>query len=105
MLAFLTSGNDHSRGVSAMHMHSYWIGIMAIAFVITLVAWILLVFNADRHPRGRPHESLPHRDVIGGEFSAREGGRQLMPHPNEPDPEVPGPRQPAEHRPAKETRR
>ena len=88
-----------------MHMHSYWIGIMAIAFVITLAAWILLVFNADRHPRGRPHDSSPHRDVMGGSFSAREGGRQLMPHPNEPDPDVPAQRQSAEQTAAKETHR
>jgi hypothetical protein len=65
-------------------MHNYWLGIMAAGFVVALSIWLLLVFNADRHPRGRPQESLPHREVIGGEFEARDGGRQVMPIPAQP---------------------
>jgi hypothetical protein len=64
-------------------MQNYWLGIMAAAFVLALGVWLSLVFYADRHPQGRPHNSLPHREVIGGEFEARDGGRQLMPIPGE----------------------
>jgi hypothetical protein len=48
-----------------------------------LGVWLTLVFYADRHPQGRPQNSLPRREVIGGEFEARDGGRQLMPIPGE----------------------
>jgi len=65
-------------------MHNYWLGIMAAAFALAMVVWIALVFNADRHPRSREQDSEPHREVIGGEFEARAGGRQLMPHPGQP---------------------
>jgi hypothetical protein len=65
-------------------LHNYWLGIMAGAFAIALAVWIFLVFNADRHPQGRAQNSLPHREVMGGEFEARDGGRQLMPHPGQP---------------------
>lgn len=65
-------------------MQNYWIGVMAVAFVIALAAWLLLVFNADRKGPAKAQDSLPHREVIGGEFEAREGGRQLMPHPAQP---------------------
>jgi hypothetical protein len=64
-------------------MQNYWLGVMAAAFVIALAVWLSLVFYADRHPQGRPHNSLPRREVIGGEFEARDGGRQLMPIPGE----------------------
>lgn len=82
-------------------MHNYWLGVMAAAFVLAMGVWLLLVFNADRHPRGRPQESLPHREVIGGEFEAREGGRQLMPIPGEPTgvPDAAAAGQPAGPRP------
>jgi hypothetical protein len=72
-------------------MHNYWIGIMALAFVIAMATWLLLVFNAGRPGPREPQESAPHREVIGGEFEAREGGRQLMPHPAQPSepPHVP----------------
>ncbi len=65
-------------------MHNYWIPIMAVAFVLAMGIWLLLLFNADRHPARKPQESLPHREVIGGEFEASEGGRQLMPIPGQP---------------------
>jgi len=65
-------------------MHNYWIPIMAVAFVLAMGIWLLLLFNADRHPAHKPQESLPHREVIGGEFEASEGGRQLMPIPGQP---------------------
>jgi len=65
-------------------IHNYWIAIMAIAFVLAMGTWLLLLFNADRHPGGGRQESLPHREVIGGEFEAIGGGRQLMPIPGEP---------------------
>jgi hypothetical protein len=64
-------------------MQNYWLGIMAAAFVLALGIWLTLVFYADRHPQGRPQNSLPRREVIGGEFEARDGGRQLMPIPGE----------------------
>lgn len=73
-------------------MHNYWIGIMALAFVLAMATWLLLVFNADRRQGpGKTQDSSPHREVIGGEFEAREGGRQLMPHPAQPSepPHVP----------------
>ncbi len=65
-------------------LHNYWLGIMAVAFAVTLAAWIALVFNADRHPGGRQQEHQPMREVMGGEFVAKEGGRQLVPHFGEP---------------------
>jgi hypothetical protein len=64
----------------------------------------LLVLNADRHPEGKWRGSVPRREILGGSFSASDGGRQVMPgrlesadtesgeHP------VPAPRHPAEHR-------
>ena len=83
-------------GVSAMQ--NYWLGIMAIAFVAALATWLLLVFNADRHPHARSHESLPHREVMGGEFEARDGGRQVMPIPGQASrPAEPVPGAAAEH--------
>jgi len=63
---------------------NYWLGIMAVAFAAALALWIALVFRADRHRPGPPQESEPHRDVIGGAFAAREGGRQVMPDPRAP---------------------
>jgi len=65
-------------------MPNYWLGIMAVAFAAALALWIGLVFRAERLRPGRPHESSPHRDVIGGAFAAREGGRQVMPDPGAP---------------------
>ena len=51
------------RGVTVMPgaIHNYWLGIMALAFVIAIVAWISLVFYADRHPvrRARGPEAGP----------------------------------------------
>jgi hypothetical protein len=95
-------------------IHNYWLGIMALAFALALAAWIGLVFYANRHPGGKAQESWPHRDVIGGSFAAREGGRQVMPDPleppaPEPEPEPaaeapvrpPAPREPAESEPTK----
>jgi hypothetical protein len=75
-------------------IHNYWLGIMALAFALAIVAWIGLVFNAGRHPSGRRQESWPHREVMGGSFTAFEGGRQVMPEPaKSPEPEAtsPGP--------------
>ena len=65
-------------------IHNYWLGIMALAFAIAMAIWIALVFMADRHPGGKAQESWPHRDVIGGAFAAREGGRQVTPDPRTP---------------------
>jgi hypothetical protein len=66
-------------------MPNYWLGIMAVAFALAMAAWIALVFRAGR-VRHRVHENSPHREVIGGAFEAHEGGRQVMPDPNEPLP-------------------
>jgi hypothetical protein len=62
-------------------MPNYWLGIMAVAFAAALAVWIGLVFRADKPRPGPPQDSTPHRDVIGGAFTAREGGRQVMPDP------------------------
>jgi hypothetical protein len=64
-------------------MPNYWLGIMAVALAVTLALWIALVFRADRQQSGQPQESLPKREVIGGTFAARKGGRQVMPDPEE----------------------
>ena len=87
-------------------IHNYWLGIMALSFALAVTLWILLVFNASRHPGGKRQESWPHRDVIGGSFSAREGGRQVMPDPVRPPeteaeaPMPPRPRAPEPEAPA-----
>ncbi|HVB45144.1 MAG TPA: hypothetical protein VNF47_20910 [Streptosporangiaceae bacterium] len=65
-------------------MQNYWIGIMAIAFALALVLWLTLVFRANRHPHGMGQGTSPRREVLGGSFEAREGGRQVMPDPNTP---------------------
>ncbi len=66
-------------------MANYWLGIMAVAFAAAMAAWITLVFRAGRHaPHRPPPESGPHREVVGGAFDAREGGRQVMPDPGSP---------------------
>jgi len=75
-------------------MPNYWLGIMAVAFASALTLWIVLVFRADKPRPGPPQDSAPHREVIGGAFTAREGGRQVMPDPGatlapEPEPGVP----------------
>ncbi|MDA8318206.1 MAG: hypothetical protein M0030_00110 [Actinomycetota bacterium] len=71
-------------------MPNYWIGIMAAAFVIALATWLGLVFYADSHPHGKAGESSPHREIMGGSFEAREGGRQVMPIPGVPPAREPG---------------
>ena len=72
-------------------MQSYWLAIMAVCLAAALGIWIALVFLADRSGSRRPQENWPHREVVGGTFEARRGGRQVMPGPNEPI--VPEPRQ------------
>jgi hypothetical protein len=62
-------------------IHNYWLGIMALAFVLALVLWISLVFYAERHPGGQAQEHTPRGDVTGGSFIAAEGGRQVTPDP------------------------
>jgi hypothetical protein len=65
-------------------MANYWLGIMAVALAATLALWIWLVFRADQQRPHPPQESGPRREVIGGSFTAREGGRQVMPDPAAP---------------------
>jgi len=66
-------------------MANYWLPAMAAAFAAALGAWIWLVFRAGgRKQTPPPRESSPHREVIGGKFRARAGGRQVMPDPGEP---------------------
>jgi hypothetical protein len=67
-----------------MSIPYYWLGIMAVAFAGALALWITLVFKAGREVPHRPQESEPHREVVGGSFEAREGGRQVMPDPGMP---------------------
>ncbi len=74
-----------------VNVPDYWLGIMAVALAATLAIWITLVFRADRMSSGRPQENSPHREVVGGTFEARRGGRQLMPDPTEPVEHEPGP--------------
>ena len=76
-------------------MPNYWIGIMAVAFVIALATWLGLVFYADSHPHGEAGESSPHREIMGGSFEARQGGRQVMPIPGVPAAREPGHDEPA----------
>jgi hypothetical protein len=64
-------------------LHNYWLGIMALAFAAAIALWIVLVFRADSHP-GKGQQEQPTREVMGGEFVATEGGRQLMPHFGDP---------------------
>ena len=57
-------------------MPNYWLGIMTVAFAAALALRIGLVFRAERLRPGRPHESSPHRDVIGAHsLPAREAAR------------------------------
>jgi hypothetical protein len=77
-----------------------WLVVMALCFALALGLWITLVFRAERHTPEMLHDSLPHREVIGGKFDAHEGGRQVMPDPREPlipesDRDQAGPRHPA----------
>ncbi len=65
-------------------MPNYWLGIMAVVLAITLAVWIGLVFRADKNQSGQPREAAQKREVIGGMFAARQGGRQVMPDPDEP---------------------
>lgn len=75
-------------------MAAYWLVIMAAAFLMAIAVWIWLVFRADRRQPPPPQESSPQREVIGGAFRAREGGRQVMPDPDEP---LQSPAGPASH--------
>jgi hypothetical protein len=65
-------------------MANYWLVIMPAAFLTALAVWIWLVFRADRRQTPPAQESSPRREVIGGAFRAREGGRQVMPDPHGP---------------------
>ncbi len=64
-------------------MQSYWLAIMAVCLAAAMGLWIALVFLADKRGSGRPQENSPHREVVGGTFEARRGGRQVMPDPTE----------------------
>jgi hypothetical protein len=57
---------------------------MAVCLAAALAVWLTLVFMADRSQSGRAQENSPHREVVGGTFEARHGGRQVMPDPTEP---------------------
>jgi hypothetical protein len=65
-------------------MPNYWLGIMAVAFAGAMTVWIVLVFWAGRNIPKRPEDLPPPREIIGGVFEARRGGRQVMPDPREP---------------------
>src|SRR5260221_11596065 len=79
-------------------MPNYWLPIMAVAFAGALAVWIALVFMADRK-QSRPTDVPPSpREIAGGMFEARRGGRQVMPDPmapiahddDQPSQELPG---------------
>jgi hypothetical protein len=57
---------------------------MALAFAVAMTVWIALVFRAGRHPHGYTQDPSIRREVIGGAFVARDGGRQVVPDPREP---------------------
>ena len=63
---------------------SAWLAVMAVCLAAALAVWLTLVFLADRSQAGRAQENSPHREVVGGTFEARHGGRQVMPDPTEP---------------------
>lgn len=65
-------------------MPNYWLPIMAVAFAGALAVWIVLVFRASRKIPDRPEVPMPSREIIGGAFEARRGGRQVMPDPFDP---------------------
>lgn len=84
-------------------MPNYWLPIMAVAFAGAIAVWIALVFMADRK-QSRPTDVPPSpREIAGGMFEARRGGRQVMPDPMGPivhdddqtSQELPGPAPPA----------
>ncbi len=78
-------------GAIAMHSFpNYWLGIMALAFALALATWIGLVFNAGRHPHGYSKLTQRRGDVMGGSFTAAQGGRQVTPIPGETDEPMPG---------------
>lgn len=55
-----------------------------IVVAIMLAAWITGIFWADKHPEHRRAGRRGRYEVSGGEFQARDGGRQLMPIPERP---------------------
>ena len=62
-------------------MPNYWLAIMAVAFAGALTVWIALVFMADRKQSHPTEVPPPQREIVGGMFEARLGGRQVMPDP------------------------
>ncbi|HET9897027.1 MAG TPA: hypothetical protein VFQ44_19000 [Streptosporangiaceae bacterium] len=75
---------------------------MAVAFAGAMAVWIWLVMRADKHPHGYQDQTPPmRRDVLGGAFVARDGGRQVAPDPREPpEPGSPQPPEPEQAVPA-----
>ena len=67
-------------------MLGIWLGVMALALALALATWIVLVMRAGRGGHQRVQENFPHRELIGGTFVARQGGRQVMPDPQTPAP-------------------
>ncbi len=84
-------------------IHNYWLGIMAAAFAAAMAVWIWLVLRADKHPHGYSSgETRPlRREVLGGAFVARDGGRQVVPDRREPPESGPLPSEPAATVPAR----
>ena len=62
-------------------MPNYWLPIMAVAFAGAVALWITLVFMADRKQSHPTEVPPPPREIAGGMFEARQGGRQVMPDP------------------------
>lgn len=65
-----------------MHIEYYWLGVMFVGCAAAMALWIGLVMRAGRDVPRRAQESEPRREVIGGAFEARAGGRQVMPDPS-----------------------
>jgi hypothetical protein len=76
--------------ITVTNVSSAWLAIMAVCLAAALAIWLTLVFLAARTSAGRPQQNSPHREVVGGTFEARHGGRQVMPDPTEPIRHEPG---------------
>jgi hypothetical protein len=69
--------------------------VMPIVIAIALFSWIALVLWANAHPERGRHRVDMKTEVRGGAFEAVEGGRQLMPIPQDRPYGVPAPRRAA----------
>jgi hypothetical protein len=81
----------HEGGRTVMSGTTAAVITIPIVVAIALFGWLAAVLYANAHP-GRRHEVPLKTEVAGGAFRAVEGGRQLMPIPENTPTELPGPR-------------